>query len=72
MSLGPEGDGNISFIAKEASSPVPQHSSRGGGRMAPSHRSDDRGDQGDETNRVWKKPHKGQLMHWILVYGSYM
>lgn len=39
MSLLPEADGNKSFLAKEASSPVSQHSSRGGGRMAAPQRS---------------------------------
>lgn len=51
VSLSPEGNGNISFVAKEARSPVSQHSSRSGRRMAIPHRSSEQGEHREMTDK---------------------
>lgn len=70
--LLPEGDKNVSLIAKRASSPVSQHSSRGG-RMAVLLRSNNRGDQGDDQDEQdLEEITQSGLMSWILMCESYV
>lgn len=73
MCLLPEGDRNVSLIAKRASSPVSQHSSSDGRRMAVLLRSNNRGDQGDDQDEQdLEGITLSELMSWILMCESYM